>query len=121
MSAYIIRWCGIHGDWDDDVDHPAEWCPTCIEQGRYKTRDQLERELAAYQAEMPEAPVEYTLHTRTVDPVQVVPKTDYDALAKHCARQAVELEAATKRGDYAQAQLEQVQGELEAARKDAER
>ena len=47
MSHYITRWCSKHGDWDDDVDHTAEACPLCIADGSFKTRGQLERELAA--------------------------------------------------------------------------
>ena len=46
MSRYIQRWCEHHGDWDEDVDNPAEGCPICIEKGMFKTRQQLERELA---------------------------------------------------------------------------
>ena len=51
MSAYTTRWCKEHGDWDDDVDNPAEACPMCIESGAFKTRAQLERDLAAANAE----------------------------------------------------------------------
>ena len=45
MSHYIERWCAKHGEWDDDVDSPSEGCPACIEDGSFKTRAQLEREL----------------------------------------------------------------------------
>lgn len=55
MSAYTQRYCRLHGVWDDDVDCSAEGCPTCIEQGLFKTREQLERELAAAQAALVEA------------------------------------------------------------------
>ena len=48
----------------------------------------LRDQLAAYQAEMPEAP-------KVLDSLEaLVAKADYDTLAKRCARQAVELEAA---------------------------
>lgn len=46
MSAFTLRWCKEHGYWEDDVDSPTEACPTCIESGAFKTRAQLERELA---------------------------------------------------------------------------
>ena len=42
MSTYVTRWCATHGDWDDDVDHPEEGFPTCIQHGLFKTRSQLE-------------------------------------------------------------------------------
>ena len=50
MSHYYTRWCETHGDWDDDVDQPEEGCPTCIKEGLFKTRAQLEAELAAARA-----------------------------------------------------------------------
>ncbi len=56
---------------------------------------QLERELAAYKAKMPEEPA-WWWDTNCIPRLAVVHKTDYDALAKRCARLTVELEAARK-------------------------
>jgi len=44
MSHYITRWCPIHDEWSDDVNNPEEFCPDCVKEGRYKTREMLERE-----------------------------------------------------------------------------
>ena len=32
MSAYIRRWCVVHGDWEMDVDNPGE-CEECVRLG----------------------------------------------------------------------------------------
>lgn len=49
MSAYITRWCPIHGEWDDDVDKPSE-CPTCLDEGIAHSQLQAER-IAELEAE----------------------------------------------------------------------
>jgi len=51
MSAYITRWCQEHDEWDEDMDNPSEGCPACIAEGKFKTRAQLEHELAEARAE----------------------------------------------------------------------
>ena len=77
---------------------------------------QLERELAAYQAEMPEAP-------KVLDSLEaLVAKADYDALAKRCARLTSEAKAFQMNYRLAcDAETKRLTVELEAARKDAER
>ena len=64
---------------------------------RRQCSEQLERELAAYQAKMPEAPQVFEEEERANEerkPQQCVAKTDYDALAKRCAGLTMKLEAA---------------------------
>mgnify|MGYP001597355872 CR=1 FL=1 len=51
MSHNITRWCPEHGDWDDDVDHPAESCETCIKEGKFETRDQILKRAEQAEAE----------------------------------------------------------------------
>ena len=57
--------------------------------GNYVLFDDHQRELAAYQAAMPEEPPLWYGGA-------FIAKPDYDALAKRCARLTVELEAARK-------------------------
>jgi hypothetical protein len=33
MSSYYTRYCAEHGDWDQDIDRPAEECPECTKAG----------------------------------------------------------------------------------------
>lgn len=33
MSSYITRWCGKHGEWEQDVDDQYAECPQCVEEG----------------------------------------------------------------------------------------
>src|SRR3990167_11110306 len=64
---------------------------------------QLERELAAYQAEMPEAPkvLDSLEALGAIHSIPLVAKADYDALAKRCARLTVALEVERKNLDEA--------------------
>lgn len=52
MSHYITRWCQEHGEWDDDVNSPEEGCPTCIAEGKFQTRADLERENVALREQL---------------------------------------------------------------------
>ncbi len=100
-----------------------EW----VKGGQYSHRErlmlmklrELERELAAYQnAERPEAPkVLNSLEALgAVHATPLVAKSDYDALAKRCARLTVEkMHACLELGN----QIACLEDELEATRKDA--
>lgn len=57
MSSYISRWCDKHGDWEQDVDHPGEECPDCVEVGEspsqiaYRLSKERDSRIAALEAE----------------------------------------------------------------------
>ena len=85
---------------------------------------QLERELAAYQAEMPEAPkvLDSLEALGAIHSIPLVAKADYDALAKRCARLTSEAKAFQMNYRLAcDAETKRLTVELEAARKDTER
>src|SRR3990167_7975987 len=64
---------------------------------RRQCSEQLERELAAYQAEMPEAPEVYGFDGNDNDFVLAYV---YDALAKRCARLTAALKKLGRRSHY---------------------
>jgi len=100
MSRYVCKDCG-----NTVIGSPI--CATCGAQKLYdatlrsveQRAERAERELAAYQAEMPEAPERLTMTRNLASGMAtetVVVAHRYDVLAKRCARQAVELEVARK-------------------------
>ena len=96
---------------------------------RRQCSEQLERELSAYQAEMPEAPKVWTpsLMEDHWHETNWVEATDYDALAKRCARLEVALSkkpCSALEGDEVGnpcSYYRDLTVDLEAARKDTER
>src|SRR3990167_5034579 len=96
---------------------------------RRQCSEQLERELSAYQAEMPEAPKVWTpsLMEDHWHETNWVEATDYDALAKRCARLEVALSkkpCSALEGDEVGnpcSYYRDLTVELEAAKKDTER
>jgi hypothetical protein len=52
MSEYITRWCELHGDWDEDIDNPAEACPACLATGLFQTRAQLLERIKELEADV---------------------------------------------------------------------
>ena len=96
---------------------------------RRQCSEQLERELSAYQAEMPEAPKVWTpsLMEDHWHETNWVEATDYDALAKRCARLTVALSkkpCSALEGDEVGnpcSYYRDLTVAFEAARKDAER
>ena len=98
MSRYVCKDCG-----NTVIGSPI--CATCGAQKLYdatlrsveQRAERAGRELAAYQAEMPEAPERLTMTRNLASGMAtetVVVAHRYDVLAKRCARLTVELEAA---------------------------